>query len=84
MISTRTSPREQGLANGGAQSTASLGLILGPIWGGLVYEQVGLTSPFWTSTVLLLLAAALVFVDARFRPLARPAHAEQLAGSTGV
>ena len=76
LISTRTGPREQGLANGGAQSTGSLGLVLGPIWGGLVFEHVGLASPFWTGALILLLAALAVVVGNRYVPAPRlaPAH----------
>lgn len=55
-ISLLSKSEEQGVTMGVAQSLASLGRILGPALGGLLYEKVTLQSPFLASSGLALLA----------------------------
>lgn len=48
MISRYTSPEKQGTVLGINQSMASLGRVLGPLWGGFTYQFFGHSSPFIT------------------------------------
>lgn len=52
MISLLTPADEQGAAMGVTNSTASLGRIVGPVIGGLLYEKMGRTVPFYFAGVL--------------------------------
>lgn len=54
-ISLLAPAEEQGVTMGVAQSLASLGRILGPALGGLLYQKVSVTSPFFVSGFLALL-----------------------------
>lgn len=72
LLSQAAGPNEQGVVQGGAQSLQSLGLVVGPLVGGLLYVQVGHASPYWLSAIisgLTLLALLLV------RPVNQPATA---------
>lgn len=74
-ISVLAEAEEQGAAMGVTQSMASLGRILGPAIGGLLYQHVGITSPFWIAGFLA--ATALVIVVSKYQKLpenARVAH----------
>lgn len=51
-ISLLTSPQEQGATMGTTQSMSSLGRILGPPLGGLLYGHLAITAPFWASGLL--------------------------------
>jgi len=53
-ISLLAGAEEQGVTLGVAQSLASLGRILGPALGGLVYEKIDIHSPFLISGLLAL------------------------------
>jgi DHA1 family tetracycline resistance protein-like MFS transporter len=61
IISLMTPPQEQGAAMGVTNSLASLGRIIGPIFGGYMYERAGKGSPFFSASVMALLAFALVY-----------------------
>ncbi len=67
-ISLLTPPQEQGAVMGTNQSMASLGRILGPPLGGLLYGSVALTAPFWVSGLLAFVAFALVLKIYRLIP----------------
>lgn len=60
-ISVLAEQDEQGEALGTTQGTASLGRIFGPIIGGLAYGYIGLTSPFFISMFLALIALFITF-----------------------
>lgn len=60
-ISVLAEQDEQGEALGTTQGTASLGRIFGPALGGLAYGYIGLTSPFFISMLIALLALAITF-----------------------
>src|SRR5438067_936687 len=62
LTSEAASPREQGVVQGGSQSIQSLALILGPLWGALLYTQFGHASPYWSGAALTILAILLVFL----------------------
>jgi MFS family permease len=48
LISKGVSQQEQGRTLGGMQALASLGLVLGPLWAGLVFDHIGYSAPYWT------------------------------------
>ena len=62
-ISLLSKADEQGAVMGTTQGTASLGRIIGPAVGGLLYQQVSISSPFYASGVLVVLAMVLVFMN---------------------
>lgn len=61
-ISLLTSAQEQGAAMGVTQSMASLGRILGPLLGGVLYEHFSLTSPFLASGILAFTGFVIIVV----------------------
>jgi MFS family permease len=72
-------PREHwGRAFGFYTFTASLGTAVGPLLGGLLYDQVGQTKPFYANAILLVVSALWAIVALR-RPRARPWTSFQIA-----
>lgn len=67
-ISVLAAQDEQGEALGTTQGTASLGRIFGPIIGGLAYGYIGITSPFFISMFLALLALTITFKLSKLVP----------------
>jgi MFS transporter, DHA1 family, tetracycline resistance protein len=61
-ISQLADPRDQGSTLGVSQSLGSLARIIGPLWGGWVFDQFGIGFPFVTSAAVMLLACALSVV----------------------
>ncbi|HZA35148.1 MAG TPA: MFS transporter, partial [Vicinamibacterales bacterium] len=61
-ISQLADPRDQGSTLGVSQSLGSLARIIGPLWGGWVFDQFGIGFPFVTSAAVMLLACALSLV----------------------
>lgn len=59
-ISLLVNPKEQGVAMGVTQSMASLGRIIGPALGGLIYGALSIESPFMLSGALALSAFVIV------------------------
>jgi multidrug resistance protein len=68
IISLLTPADEQGATMGVTNSLASLGRIIGPVLGGLLYEKVGRISPFLFASVLAAIAFLMVLVDMRRLP----------------
>ncbi len=62
VISRLADPADQGGTLGVSQSLASLARIVGPIWGGFVFDRFGPTVPFYTSAALMLAACVLSVV----------------------
>ncbi len=62
LISKLSSADDQGGILGVSQSLASLARIIGPMWGGFVYDRFGPAMPFTSSAALLLVAFALAAV----------------------
>lgn len=56
LISRTAAASEQGGVLGVSQSMASLGRILGPAWGGFIYDQLGFEYPYLTGGLFMLLA----------------------------
>jgi DHA1 family tetracycline resistance protein-like MFS transporter len=61
-ISQLADARDQGSTLGVSQSLGSLARIIGPLWGGWVFDQFGVQFPFFTSAAVMLLACALSVV----------------------
>ncbi len=59
LISVASRADEQGAVLGVTNSLASLGRIIGPAIGGLIYEHVGKGAPFWLASVLAFAAFAI-------------------------
>ncbi len=68
LISRTANAADQGGVLGVSQSMASLGRILGPAWGGLIYDQLGFEYPYLTGGLFMLLAFLLsVFPQRHFK-----------------
>jgi predicted MFS family arabinose efflux permease len=73
-ISQLADPRDQGSTLGLSQSLGSLARIIGPMWGGFVFDAFGITVPFFTAAGLMLVAWGISLAAFRdFAPaVARP------------
>jgi MFS transporter, DHA1 family, tetracycline resistance protein len=60
LTSRMVGPREQGRVSGAGQSVQSLALILGPLFGGLVYTQLGHFQAYGSGALIIALAIASV------------------------
>jgi MFS transporter, DHA1 family, tetracycline resistance protein len=58
-ISQLADVRDQGSTLGVSQSLGSLARIIGPMWGGWVFDQFGIGYPFFTAAGLMLVAGGL-------------------------
>jgi multidrug resistance protein len=58
LISQRSDPEDQGGILGVTQGLASLARIVGPAWGGFLFDRWGTTAPYVSSAALLLVACA--------------------------
>lgn len=56
MVSRLSDADDQGGVLGLASSLASLGRVAGPAWGGYLYDQFGMTTPYLTASALLFIA----------------------------
>ena len=72
-ISRLSGANEQGGILGLAQAAASLGRIVGPTWGGFLYDRFGITSPFYAAAVFLGVALLLSLGTIARAPLPREA-----------
>ena len=59
VVSRLADPTDQGSVLGVSQSLASLARIIGPLWGGFVFDRFGPTMPFQTAAALMLAACLL-------------------------
>jgi MFS transporter, DHA1 family, tetracycline resistance protein len=71
-ISRLSGAHEQGGILGLAQAVASLGRIVGPAWGGFLYDRFGVTSPFYAAAAFLAFALLLSLATIARAPLTRP------------
>ncbi|MFC3676867.1 MFS transporter [Ferrovibrio xuzhouensis] len=55
LISRSAGEGHVGLTMGVSQSMSALGRVVGPVWGGLLFEQAGITSPYLVGGAILLL-----------------------------
>jgi predicted MFS family arabinose efflux permease len=58
-VSRLSDPSEQGGMLGLAQSLAALGRIVGPAWGGFLFDWAGITVPFVSAALIMALALLL-------------------------
>jgi MFS transporter, DHA1 family, tetracycline resistance protein len=59
LLSRLSDPERQGEILGVAQSANSLGRILGPAWGGMVFQHLGYHAPYVSGAVVLIIAGIL-------------------------
>jgi MFS family permease len=72
-ISQLADPRDQGSTLGVSQSLGSLARIIGPLWGGWVFDHLGVRFPFYTAGGLMLVAWVLsLVVFSRVQPASVP------------
>ena len=74
VVSRLADPADQGSTLGASQSLAGLARIVGPLWGGFVFDRFGHTVPFYTASALMLVAcglSVLVFRGFELRPAVR-------------
>jgi DHA1 family tetracycline resistance protein-like MFS transporter len=69
MVTKLVAPTEQGLVNGGIQSTISLAGVVGPIAAGFLFEYVGTSAPYWGSALAVGVAAVAIALRSRQAPV---------------
>jgi predicted MFS family arabinose efflux permease len=67
MVSKLSSAEDQGGILGLASSLASLGRVVGPVWGGYLYDAYGMTTPYLSAAALMFVAFLVSFVGLRSR-----------------
>ncbi len=75
MLSRVISANERGLYMGVQQTFGGLGRIIVPLWAGFAYDRFGKTVPFFTSSLLVVIAIVLSYrinVARRAQPLVEP------------
>ena len=65
MVSRLADPDDQGGILGLAASLSSLGRVVGPAWGGYLYDAYGMTTPYVSAATLMLIAFAVSFAGMR-------------------
>jgi MFS transporter, DHA1 family, tetracycline resistance protein len=65
MVSKLANEDDQGGILGLASSLASLGRVVGPAWGGYLYDAYGMTTPYISAAGLMFIAFAVSFVGLR-------------------
>lgn len=71
MISRLTDANDQGGILGLASSLASLGRVVGPAWGGFLYDRYGMRTPYLSAAALMFVAFVVAFAGLQ----SRAAHA---------
>ncbi len=62
LTSRLVGPRQQGMVSGVSQSMQSLAMILGPLFGGLLYVRFGHAMPYWSGALIIVLAIVSVVI----------------------
>ena len=65
MVSKLSSADDQGAILGLAQSLASFGRVVGPAWGGYLYDAYGMSTPYLSAAAIMLMTAAVSVVGLR-------------------
>ena len=74
LVSRATDEHSQGSVLGGSQVVGGSGRVIGPLWGGFLFQQVGIRSPFFFGAAVT--AAALILAARIQRPVGRKAVPE--------
>jgi multidrug resistance protein len=75
MVSKLSDPNDQGGILGLVSSIASLGRVVGPVWGGYLYDAYGKTTPYVGASGLMMVAFAVSFIGLRNVRAGDPPHA---------
>ena len=67
MVSRLADPNDQGGILGLASSLSSLGRVVGPAWGGYLYDAYGMTTPYMSAAALMLIAFVVALVGLQSR-----------------
>ena len=83
LVSLATDADSQGSTLGGSQVVGGLGRVTAPLWGGWLFQQVGIGSPYLVAAALAALALLLArrIPHTRYAPRDAAAAAPGLAGS---
>jgi multidrug resistance protein len=65
MVSRLTHADDQGGMLGLASSLASLGRVVGPAWGGFLFDNMGMTSPYLSGAAIMFVAVAVAVASLR-------------------
>jgi DHA1 family tetracycline resistance protein-like MFS transporter len=65
MVSRLADPDDQGGILGLASSLSSLGRVVGPAWGGYLYDAYGMTTPYVSAATLMMIAFAVSLAGLR-------------------
>ncbi|MEJ2502423.1 MAG: MFS transporter [Gemmatimonadota bacterium] len=76
LVSRETDRDSQGAMLGGQQVVGGIARVLGPVWAGAFFEQIGIASPFFIGAGLVALAAVLAL---RIPAPSGPGHAGEAA-----
>lgn len=63
MVSRLSDPNDQGGVLGLAQSLASLGRVVGPAWGGFLFDRFGPAMPYFSAATIMALAFAVALAS---------------------
>jgi DHA1 family tetracycline resistance protein-like MFS transporter len=86
MVSRASGSASQGSILGGSQVVGGLGRVVGPLWAGWLFQNVGITSPFHVGALFVFLGGLLSFKIPVHRPAPLPpksATEEVVPGVTG-
>ena len=81
LTSQATDAGSQGSILGGSQVVGGLGRVLGPLWAGVLFQQVGIASPFWAGLGCVTFATLLAW---RIPQPSRATQAGQLRGAAAA
>lgn len=67
--------RELGVLMGVSSAVSSLMNVFGPLWGGIIYDALGVGAPYWTGAILLVFTGWLM---SRVHPLHHYQHVDEI------
>jgi multidrug resistance protein len=70
MVSRLTHADDQGGMLGLASSLASLGRVVGPAWGGYLFDHLGMTTPYLSAAAIMFVAVGVALASLRSAPAA--------------
>jgi MFS transporter, DHA1 family, tetracycline resistance protein len=79
LISKSSREEERGGVLGVSQSLGSLARILGPLWGGALFDLVGPAGPYVATTAVMIVAVAVCATQLQRAPAAAPPAADLMA-----